>query len=107
MSPLSSMMILSSTKVFCGPVFEPSVPLFIESGIALVRSSGEGGGDENSTESINVLSGIGSPKDEKCCEANALISTLKLCAWSSGVRENALKETNVKEDILFRFVPNT
>ena len=40
-------------------------------------------------------------------EANALISTLKLCAWSSGVRENALKETNVKEDILFRFVPNT
>ena len=39
-------------------------------------------------------------------EANAPIFTQKPCVWSFGVRENALKETNAKEDILFKFVPN-
>ena len=40
-------------------------------------------------------------------EVNAPISTMKPCVWSFRVRENVLKETNVKEDILFKFVSNT
>ena len=40
-------------------------------------------------------------------EVNAPFSTMKPFVWSFRVRENVLKETNVKEDILFKFVSNT
>ena len=70
----SSVITVSSTKVFCGPWDEEVSPLLYLSGKAGVNGVGSDGLMSKVTRSIRVRSGISSPKEDKCCEAKALSS---------------------------------